>query len=99
MRDLSTRKIGLALLAGAVLLVGGCGGDEATNTADANTLDANLLLDQPANDASALESAANASEPVVTDTGNQGTDATEILGNTSGGDTGGNTVGGNVSAM
>ena len=46
----------------------------------------------------ALESAVNATDPVVTDTGNQGTDAPAVLGNTSGGDTGGNTVG-NVSAM
>ncbi len=100
MRNDSTRKIALALLAGTVLLIGGCGGsDEAANATDSNALDANLMLDQPGNDASAMESMANATEPMVTETGNQGTDATDVLGNTSGGDTGGNTVGGNVSAM
>jgi len=98
MRDLLPPGGPLALAAGAALLVAGCGGGDATNAADTNTLDANVLLEQPVNDASALESAVNATDPVVTDTGNQGTDSPPVLGNTSGGDTGGNTVG-NVSAM
>jgi hypothetical protein len=99
MRNLLTRSGPLALAAGAALLVAGCGGGgDATNATDTNTLDANVLLEQPVNDASALESAVNATDPVVPDTGNQATDAPAVLGNTSGGDTGGNTVG-NVSAM
>ena len=56
-----------------------------------------MLLEQPVNDASAGIGGEHA-DPVVTDTGSQGTDAPAVLGNTSGGDTGGNTVG-NVSAM
>ena len=99
MRNLFTRSGRLALAAGAALLVAGCGeGGDATNATDTNTLDANVLLEQPVNDASALESAVNATDPVVTDAGNQATDAPAVLGNTSGGDTGGNTVG-NASAM
>jgi hypothetical protein len=99
MRNLLTRSGPLALAAGAALLVAGCGeGGDATNATDTNTLDANVLLEQPVNDASALESAVNATDPVVPDTGNQATDSPAVLGNTSGGDTGGNTVG-NVSAM
>jgi hypothetical protein len=99
MRDLLTRTGTLALAAGAALMAAACGdGGDSANTADANNLDANLLLDQPVNDASAMEAAVNTTDPVVTDTGNQGTDSPPVLGNTSGGDTGGNTVG-NVSAM
>ena len=99
MRDLLTRGGTLALAAGAALLVAACGGGgDAGNATDTNALDANVLLEQPVNDASALESAVNATDPVVTDTGNQGTDTPAVLGNSSGGDTGGNTVG-NVSAM
>ena len=100
MRELLNRGSRLALAAGAALLLTGCGeGGDATNAADANTLDANLLLQQPANDASALESAVNATEPVVTDTGNLSTNATDVPGTRSGGDTGGNTMDRNVSAM
>jgi len=99
MRDLLTRGGTLALAAGAALLAAACGDSgDATNAGQADNLDANLLLDQPVNDASAMESAVNATDPVVTETGNQATDAAPVLGNTSGGDTGGNTVG-NVSAM
>jgi hypothetical protein len=99
MRDLLTRNGTLMLAAGTVLLVAACGGGgDATNAAEANNLDANLLLDQPVNDASAMESAVNATDPVVTESGNQATDSSPVLGNTSGGDTGGNTVG-NATAM
>ena len=99
MRDLLTRSGTLALAAGATLLVTACGDSgDPTNAAEANNLDANLLLDQPVNDASAMESAVNAIDPVATETGNQATDSPPVLGNTSGGDTGGNTVS-NVSAM
>lgn len=99
MRDLFTRSGTLLLAAGAALLVAACSdGGDTTNDAEANNLDANLLLDQPVNDASAMESAVNATDPVVTETGNQATDTPPVLGNSSGGDTGGNTVG-NATAM
>ena len=91
-----------AAIAGAALLVAACGGDgdEAANEGGANAVDANALMDAPANDASAIESAANASEPVLpADMGNQGTDSSDVLGNSSGGDTGGNSVESNVSGM
>ena len=45
-----------------------------------------MLLEQPVNDERA-GSAVNAADPVVTDTGTQGTDAPAVLGNSSGGDT------------
>ena len=97
MRQVGNQTARLTIVLGAALIVAGCGGGEdATNAADTNTLDANLLLDQPANDASALESAVNATEPVVTE-GNEQGNATDVLGETSGGDTGGNTVETNVS--
>ena len=100
MRDLLTRSSRLALAGGAALLIAGCGGgDDAANVADANALDANTLLDEPTNDASAMESVANATEPAITDTGNQSSNSTDVLGNTSGGDTGGNTVESNISAI
>lgn len=100
MRNILGRTGGWTMIASAALLVAGCGGgDEATNAADVNALDANAMLDQPGNDASAMETAANAAEPAVTDTGNQGADSTDVLGNTSGGDTGGNTIDSNISGM
>jgi hypothetical protein len=103
MRDLGTGRARLAIVLAAALAIAGCSGSEqATNAADANTLDANLLLDQPANDASAMDSAVNAIEPVATNNGveNDATNASgDVLGETSGGDTGGNTVEGNISAM
>ena len=83
-----------ASAAAATALLAACGGgSEAPNAVDANAIDANVMLEESGNDQSAMESAANASEPIVTDTGNQSTNATGVLGNTSGGDTGGNTVG------
>ena len=99
MRDLLTRTGQLAMLAGAALLVAGCSrGDNGAENNMANTLDANLMLEQPGNDQSAMESAANASEPVA-DTNNLSADSNNVLGDTSGGDTGGNTVDSNVSGM
>lgn len=99
MRDLSSRTGRWVLLAGAALLVAGCSGSEdADNAVDANALDANLLLDQPLNDASAMESAANAIEPETTNAGEAG-NASEMLGETRGGDTGGNVIESNTSAM
>ena len=89
-----------AVLAGAALAVAACGDrDEAANEAAANTLDANLTLEAPANDASALETAVPAAEPAPIANGTAGNDSEPVLGETSGGDTGGNTVESNVSGM
>ena len=72
MRDLLTRTGRLAIVAGACLFVAGCGGGgDATNDAAMNAMDGNLMLDEPANDASAMESAVNATEPAGTDAGNE----------------------------
>lgn len=99
MRDLGTRTARLAIVLGAALVAAGCSGnEEATNATDTNALDANLMLDQPANDAGAMESAVNATEPVITNTGEEG-NSTDVLGETSGGDTGGNTFDSNISGM
>ena len=91
-----------AMIAGAALSMAACGDDggEAANEAGANMIDSNAMLAEPANDASAMESAANATEPApVANAAEPGNDATGVLGETSGGDTGGNTVESNVSAM
>jgi len=64
-----------ALIAGAALAIAGCDrGNKAANNASANELDANMTLSTPANDASAVESAANASEPIAPATNNAGPD-------------------------
>ena len=99
MRDLLTRSARLAIVTGACLFVAGCGGGgEAANDAAVNAMDSNLMIDEPANDASAMESAVNAPEPMpVTNAGE--TDTNDVLGETDGGDTGGNTVESNVSGM
>ena len=81
-----------ALIAGAAMLVAGCGGgDGATETNAGNEADANAALEAPGNDASALESAANIAEeaPPADNVSNA---AEAPLGETSGGDTGGNVM-------
>jgi hypothetical protein len=46
MRQVGNPTARLTIVLGAALIVAGCGGGEdATEAADANTLDANLLLD------------------------------------------------------
>ncbi|HWT11437.1 MAG TPA: hypothetical protein VN231_01640 [Allosphingosinicella sp.] len=103
MTDPFIRTARAAAIAGAALLAAACGGagDGAANDAVANALDSDLMLDAPANDASAMESAANAGDPapVAADNGSEETNAADPLGETSGGDTGGNTVDSNVSGM
>ena len=101
MRDFGIRASRLAIILGAGLALAGCGGNEtATNTADLNNLDANALLEAPANDATAMEAAVNAVEPVVTTNGaeaSNSSDSGDVLGETEGGDTGGNTMDSNSS--
>ena len=60
-----------------------------------------MILDEPANDASAVESAAEVTQPVdvIENSSTNAVEETEPLGETSGGDTGGNTVDSNVSGM
>ena len=77
----------LTLVAGAALLVAGCGGSESTGNV-ANDLGSNAIVEEPYNDASALESAANVTEPLPVENATNTVEAPE----TSGGDTGGNTL-------
>ena len=83
MRDLTKISARLSIAAGAALFVAGCSGNESANTA-ANDLGANIVFEEPANDASAMESAANAielpAENVAEDTdtgGDAGADSVE----------------------
>jgi hypothetical protein len=102
MREFFTRTGTAALIAGLALAVAGCGGETDTgDEADANLMESNLILDEPANDASAMESIVNVAEPEtpVANTAENETDDSAPLGETSGGDTGGNTVDSNVSGM
>ena len=82
-----------ALIAGAALIVTGCSRGEAPANNVSNELDANMTMSEPANDASAMESATNLAEPAApaantTDTGSD-----------TGGDTGGNNVESNTVGM
>jgi hypothetical protein len=102
MRESRIKAAKMAMIAGALLLAPACGddGDEAANDAAANRLDSNAMLAEPANDASAMEAAVNAAEPApVGNSGEQGNESGNVLGETSGGDTGGNIVESNVSGM
>ena len=94
---LSTARI--SLIAGSALFVAACGGgDTAANEDAANDLESNLMLDEPGNDASAMESVTNIVEPLPTANLGETTDE-NVLGETSGGDTGGNTVDNDVAGM
>lgn len=87
-----------ALIANAALLVAACGGGDGTVAAnDGGAADANLALDAPGNDASAMESAANAVEEAPP-AENMANAAEAPEGETSGGDTGGNVMD-NVAGM
>ena len=102
MRDILSRSVTLAFVAGLALAVAGCGGaSEPAEEADANLAESNLILFEPAYDASAMESADEVTQPVdvLENTTANEAEATEPLGETSGGDTGGNTVDNNVSGM
>ena len=95
MRDLvPTAKAALA--AGAILALAACGGgDRAADNAAGNELDANMTLEEPANDASAMEAAGNAAETPPPE--DNASDDSE--GETEGGDTGGNNVESNTVGM
>lgn len=59
------RTLSIATLAGTLVLAAGCGGREDATVNTNNELGSNLLLEQPMNDASAMESAANVATPLV----------------------------------
>lgn len=63
---LSTTRI--SIIAGSALFVAACGGGGQTvaNEGAANDLESNLMLDEPGNDASAMESVTNVAEPLPT---------------------------------
>ena len=87
-------SVRLAIAAGATLTVAACGGGESTDNV-ANDLGSNMILDEPANDASAMEMAVNTVEPLPEDNmANMAEDP-----ETSGGDTGGNSLESNVTGM
>lgn len=105
MPEFGPRLVRAALIAAGVSLAAGCGGDGAEDS-NAGALDANAMLEQPANDASAMESVYNAAEPAAdsTEPGNaadsdEAAEETGPAGETSGGDTGGNTLDSNAAAM
>ncbi len=91
MRNLLLISARLAALAGAAMVVAACSGSESTDNVVANDA-GNMMLEEPANDASALETAANATEMVPL--GNEA-DVPAETPQTSGGDTGGNSQQGN----
>jgi hypothetical protein len=90
MRNPFITRAAVAALAGVAMLAA-CSGSESTDNAVANDA-GNIMFEEPANDASALESAANATElvPLTNDAG-----LTSEEPATTGGDTGGNTMAGN----
>ena len=89
MRNLTLKT---ALIAGAALAAAGCSRGEAPANNVSNELDANMTMSEPANDASAMESATNVAEPVAPA-------ANESSGSDTGGDTGGNNVESNTVGM
>jgi hypothetical protein len=91
MRSLTLKT---ALIAGAALAVAGCNRAEAPANTAGNELDANMTMGEPANDASAMESATNMAEPVAPAANDSGTSGSD-----SGGDTGGNNVESNTVGM
>lgn len=84
-----------ALIAGAALAVAACSRGEAPANNASNELDANMTMSEPANDASAMESATNLAEPAAPAANN----ASETSGSDTGGDTGGNNVESNTVGM
>jgi uncharacterized caspase-like protein len=98
MSELLTFAGRAATIAAAAMLTA-CGSDAGEEPA-LNTFETETTLDEPANDASALESAVIDPSPApVTNAGGTAESESEVVGETSGGDTGGNSVDGNVEGM
>lgn len=85
------------IAAGTALGLVACSGGESDNAA--NAIDSNVMFEEPANDAGALESAYNASEPLPAVNDSNAADDVDVRGETDGGDTGGNTLDSNVAGM
>ena len=111
MRDRLIRPSGAAMLAAALLVLAGCGREDAHNQAADNGLGNDLGLETVGNDASAMEAAGTAA-PADSSTGGPAANMTGtatgngtgsgdpgVLGDTSGGDTGGNSADSNVTGM
>jgi len=88
-----------AVLTGLALLIPACGDDApVANEAAVNAPEGNFMLDSPGNDASAMESVNDATEPAHLSSENDaaptepppGENAAAVLGESEGGDTGGN---------
>jgi hypothetical protein len=84
------------ILAGATLALAACSGGNSTANTAGNELDANMSLEAPANDESAMESAGNATETAPAPADNA---AGNAAGDTGPGDSGGNNVESNVAGM
>jgi hypothetical protein len=83
-----------ALVASAVMALAACSSETAVNNTAATEIDANAMIAEPANDASAMESAGNATEaPAAADNG------ADDAGADTGGDSGGNNVESNTVGM
>ena len=88
----------LAFAAGAALAVAGCGSRPAATNSATNAAGITNDLSAPMNDASAIETTANASTtPTPSNLSNSADPAP--IGPTRGGDTGGNTVQSNIAGM
>lgn len=85
------------IVAGAALSLAACGGEASVNYDAGNELEANSSFDALGNDASAMEAAGNAGEPVPAPDDNAAGD--DVDGETEGGDTGGNNVESNTVGM
>ena len=108
----ASRHVKLAAILAATALLAACGdGASEANQATATEADANVMLEQLGNDASALE-AASAAAPI--ESVNDASDSSEssdgspapagnssqpVFGESTGGDTGGNIVQGNVAGQ
>lgn len=94
----SILTVRLALVAGVALAVAGCGSRPAATNTAANAAGIANDLSMPMNDASAIETTANASTTPPPSNMSNSAD-TQPIGPTSGGDTGGNTVQSNIAGM
>lgn len=86
------------LAAGTAVALAACGGGGGADNS-ANGVDSNLMFEGPTNDAGALESAYNATEPLPAVNDSNTAEDLGPAGETEGGDTGGNTLDSNVAGM